>query len=39
MPFDTLDHTDPYYSYPCVVLTAPVDAELSRRINTQQDNK
>ncbi len=32
VPFDALDRTDSYYSYPCVVLTQPVDAELSRRI-------
>jgi len=31
IPFDSLDSTDPYYSYPCVVLTDPVRAELSRR--------
>jgi hypothetical protein len=33
VPFDRLDRTDPYYSYPCVVLTAPVHAELARRMN------
>lgn len=33
--FHTLDPTDPYYSYPCVVLTPSVDAELSRRMNMQ----
>jgi hypothetical protein len=32
VPFDALQHTDSYYSYPCVVLTEPVGAELSRRI-------
>ena len=32
VPFETLDRTDPYYSYPCVVLTAPVHADLSRRM-------
>lgn len=37
VPFDTLDRSDPYYSYPCVVLTAPVDAELSRRIHGENN--
>jgi hypothetical protein len=38
VPFDTLDGTDPHYSYPCVLLTVPVDAELARRLN-KRDNK
>jgi hypothetical protein len=29
---DNLDAKDPYYSYPCRVLTSDVDAELARRI-------
>jgi len=33
---DQLDPSDPYYRYPCRVLTAAVDAELTRRMRTQQ---
>lgn len=32
IPFESLDHTDLYYSYPCVVLTQPIAIELARRI-------
>ena len=35
VPFEALSSTDAYYSYPCVVLTEPVAAELSRRIDLQ----
>jgi tetratricopeptide (TPR) repeat protein len=31
LPFDTFETSDPYYSYPCTVLTEPVGAELARR--------
>lgn len=31
--FDALDPNDPYYSYPCRVLTPPVATELSRRLD------
>lgn len=33
IPFDALDHTDTYYTYPCVILTAPIDTELALRIS------
>jgi hypothetical protein len=32
LPFEGLDRVDPYYSYPCVVLTEPIAEELARRI-------
>ena len=31
-----LDRADPYYRYPCRVLTTAVDAELTRRIQARQ---
>lgn len=33
---DELDATDPYYRYPCRVLTAAVDRELTRRMQSPQ---
>lgn len=32
LPFETFLVSDPYYSYPCTVLTEPVGAELSTRV-------
>jgi tetratricopeptide (TPR) repeat protein len=34
VPFDTLQPTDPYYTYPCTVLTESASVELSRRMRT-----
>lgn len=34
--FNELDQSDPYYRYPCRILTAAVDAELTRRMQAQQ---
>lgn len=31
-----LDDADPYYSYPCRILTAAVDAELTERMRALQ---